>query len=141
MIVELPSLLLGEKLTLLLTVAAAVALETSLALHPGAPAGLGIVAATTLLVWQWRSARRRPRALQYRDSVAAGAEVGVSSIRFADAHWEPLSVGRETRRLGPSLVLHWQAPGRSGMLWLTACDVPRHELRRWAIRASTGAGR
>jgi hypothetical protein len=139
--VELPSLLLGEIVTLLLIVAAAVALEAALALHPAAPAGPVIVVATFLLAWQRRAVRRRPQALAFRDAGAAGTRVGGSSIRLADARWEPMSFGRESRRLGPSLVLHWQAPGRSGMLWLTACDVPRHELRRWAIRASTGAGR
>lgn len=139
--VELPSLLLGEIVTLLLIVAAAVALEAALALHPAAPAGPGIVVATILFAWQRRTLRRRPQALRFRDAGAAGPGVGSSSIRLADAQWEPMSFGRETRRFGPSLVLHWQAPGRSGMLWLTACDVPRHELRRWAIRASTGAGR
>jgi len=111
--VELPRWLLAERLSLVLACATAPVVELVLARHPGAPAGAGLVVAALLVAGVWLQRRRRPQSLE-------------------------LAPGRGSRLLGPSLVVHWQAHGRTGAVWLTPGDLPREILRSLAVRLVAG---
>jgi hypothetical protein len=125
MIVELPRWALADRLTLLLGAAAGLALEVALSRHPGAPVGLGLLAGLIVVSWQLLLRRRRPLAVEV---AAPGCE-----LRFGDGRREPCRVGPGTRVLGPTVVLHWVAPGHSAALWLTPADLPREVLRGLAV--------
>ena len=126
MTVELPARLLADWLSVALAVACAVAIEATLARHPGLPPGAGLVIGGLLLAWQWRRSRRRPRRITIGpDGVAvqpAGREVNVPST------------GPRARVLGRSVVLHWRDAGAAGTAWLTPADLPREVLRAIRVR-------
>jgi len=130
MTVELPRWPLADRLALALCVAAGIALETVLARHPGAPAGIGAVMTCVLATWQWQQRRRRPSALEFGHAA--------DRLRLADGRYVPFAVGPGSRVLAASVVLHWQAPGCSSVLWLTPADLPRHVLRSLAVRLVAG---
>jgi len=111
--VELPRWLLAERLSLVLACATAPVVELVLAHHPGAPAGAGVVIAVLLVAGVWLQRHRRPQSLE-------------------------ITPARGSRLLGPSLVVHWQARGRSGALWLVPGDLPREMLRSLAVRLVAG---
>jgi hypothetical protein len=111
--VELPRWLLAERLSLGLACATAPVVEGVLARHPGAPAGVGLAVAALLVAGIWLQRRRRPSSLA-------------------------LLAGPGSRLLGSTVVVRWQAPGRSGSLWLTPADLPRETLRLLAVRLVAG---
>jgi len=126
MSLELPRRLLADRLSALLILACGVALEAALWRHPGLPAGAGFAVAGLLWIWHLRRARFAPtRAVWSADGWR---------LRLADGRWTEASLGRGTRLLGPSVVLHWQAEGRSFGAWLTPADLPRPVLRSLALR-------
>ena len=125
MTVELPRWALADRLALLLGVAAGLALEVALSRYPGAPTGLGLLAAISVVSWQLMLRRRRPLAVEF---AAPGC-----ALRFGDGQRVPCRVGPGTRVLGPTVVLHWVSPGRSEALWLTPADLPREALRSLAV--------
>jgi hypothetical protein len=126
MTVELPARLLADWLSVVLAVACALAVEVTLARHPGLPAGPGVVVGGLLLAWQWRRSMRRPRRITIGpDGVAvqpAGREVVVHAT------------GPRARVLGQSVVLHWRDAGAAGTAWLTPADLPREALRAIRVR-------
>jgi len=126
MSLELPRRLLADRLSVLLILGCGVALEAALWRHPGLPGGAGIVTAGLLWAWRLRRAREAP----------ARAVWGPHGwhLLLADGRRIDADLGRGTRLLGPSVVLHWQATGRSYRAWLTAADVPRPLLRSLAVR-------
>jgi hypothetical protein len=126
MILELPRRLLADRLSALLILACGVAIEAALWRHPGQPAGVGFAVAGLLWTWHWRRARLAPtRAVCGPDGWR---------LQLAEGHWTEAALGRGTRLLGPSVVLHWQAEGRSFGAWLTPADLPRPVLRSLALR-------
>jgi hypothetical protein len=124
--VELPVRLLADRLSVALAVACAIAIEATLARHPGLPPGAGLVAGALLLAWQWRRSKRRPvRIAIGPDGVAvqpAGREVTVPAT------------GPRARVLGRSVVLHWRDAGGTGSAWLTPADLPHEVLRAIRVR-------
>jgi hypothetical protein len=128
--VELPRWLLADRLSLGLACATAPVVELVLARHPGAPAGVGMVAAVLLVAGLWWQRRRRPQAL--------GIAPTGGWLQLAGGTRLDCRVGQRSRLLGTSIVLHWQAPGRSGALWLTPADLPREILRSLAVRLVAG---
>jgi hypothetical protein len=129
-IVELPRWLLADRLSLGLACATAPVIELVVARHPGAPTGVGIVAAALLVAGVWLQRRGRPRALEFGP---AGA-----FLRLAPGARLAVEPGPGCRLLGASVVVHWCSPGRSGALWLTPADLPRATLRSLAVRLVTG---
>ena len=131
MTVELPARLLADRLSVALAVACAIAIEATLARHPGLPSGAGLVAGGLLLAWQWRCSKRRPvRIVIGPDGVEvqpAGRDAAVPAT------------GPRARVLGRSVVLHWRDAESTGTAWLTPADLPREVLR--AIRVRVRAGR
>jgi hypothetical protein len=123
--VELPRWPLVDRLSLALVVAAAVVIEAVAARYPGAPAGLGVAAATLLASGLWLQRRRRPQMLEFAP--------GAGCLRLADGQELPFQPGTGSRLLGASVVLHWQSAGRSGSLWLTPADLSREQLRSLAV--------
>ena len=132
MTVELPRWALADWLVLVLGLAVGGALELVLARYPGAPAGVGFASAAVLVLWQLRQQWSRPRALE----LAAPR----GRLRLGDGRQLPFVLGPGSRVLGRTMVLHWQAPGRSDALWLTPFDLPREVLHALAVRLVTGAG-
>jgi hypothetical protein len=126
MILELPRRLLADRLSALLILGCGVVLETALWRHPGLPGGAGIVTAGLLWAWHLRREREAP--------TRAVWEPHGWHLLLADGRRIDAVLGRGTRLLGPSVVLHWQAEGRSYRAWLTAADVPRPLLRSLALR-------
>ena len=55
-------------------------------------------------------------------------------LQLPGGRWIEVGLGRGTRVLGPSVLLHWQARGRSFGAWLTPVDLPRPVLRSLALR-------
>jgi hypothetical protein len=136
MTVELPRWVLADRLVLALGLATGIVLEAILAGYPAAPAGVGLAVAAVLASWHLYQQRLRPRALEL--SPPAG------TLWLEDGRSLPFTLGPGSRVLGPTVVLHWQAVGRSGALWLTPLDLPREVLRTLAVRlAASGrpAGR
>ena len=131
MTVELPASLLADRLTVALAVACAIAIEATLARHPGLPWGPGLLIGGLLLLWQWRRSRRRPR------RIAVGPD-GVA-VQPAGRDVTVRATGPRARVLGRSVVLHWRDAGGAGTAWLTPADLPRETLR--AIRVRIQAGR
>jgi hypothetical protein len=131
MTVELPARLLADRLSVALAVACAVAIESTLARHPGMPLGAGLVAGGLLLAWQWRRVQRRP------SRIAIG--LGGVAVQPAGRGVPVPATGPRARVLGRSVVLHWRDAGVSGTAWLTPADLPRDVLR--AIRVRVQAGR
>ena len=123
--VELPRWPLVDRLSLALVVAAAVVIEAVAARYPGAPAGLGVAAATLLASGLWLQRRRRPQMLEFAP--------GAGCLRLADGQELPFQPGTGSRLLGASVVLHWRSAGRSGSLWLTPADLSREQLRALAV--------
>jgi len=130
MTVDLPRWTFADRLVLVLALATGVCLEAVLARYPGAPAGVGLGVAAVLLSWQLHQQRLRPRALEL------GAPGG--TLWLADGRCLPFTLGPGSRVLGPTVVLHWQAVGRSDALWLTPLDLPRDVLRTLAVRLVAG---
>lgn len=128
--VELPRWLLADRLTAALLLAVVLVIEAVAARHPGAPRGLGVVAAALLAVAFQFQRQRRPRTLLFAP--------GASQLRFADGSERPFVAGAGSRLLGSSVVLHWQSPGRSGAAWLTPADLPRETLRALAVQLVAG---
>jgi hypothetical protein len=126
MSLELPRRLLADRLSALLILGCGVVLEAALWRHPGLPGGAGIVTAGLLWACQLRRAREAP--------TRAVWEPHGWHLRLADGRRIDAVLGRGTRLLGPSVVLHWRAEGRSYRVWLTAADVPRPALRSLALR-------
>lgn len=126
MIVELPARLLADRLSLALAVASAVAIEATLARHPGLPLGAGLVAGGLLLAWQWQRARRRPGRIAIAADGVAMCRVGCDTIIPA--------TGPRARVLGRSVVLHWRDSDSTGTAWLTPADLPREVLRAIRVR-------
>jgi len=123
---ELPPRLLADRLSVLLILGCGAVLEAALWRHPGLPGGAGIVTAGLLLAWHLRRARAVPTQAVWGGH---GWRLLLADGRRIDAN-----LGRGTRLLGPSVVLHWRAEGRSYRAWLTAADVPRPLLRSLAVR-------
>jgi hypothetical protein len=128
---ELPRRLLADRLSALLILGGGAAVEAALWRHPGLPGGAGIVTAGLLWAWQRRRMREAP-------TRAVWGPHGWRLLR-SDGRWTDAVLGRGTRLLGPSVVLHWQAEGRSLGAWLTAADVPRSLLRSLAVRLKAQA--
>ena len=126
MSLELPRRLLADRLSKLLILGCGVVLEAALWRHPGVPGGAGIVVAGLLWAWHLRRAREVPAAVVWGPH---GWHLLLADGRRIDAN-----LGRGTRLLGPSVVLHWRAEGRSYRAWLTGADVPRPLLRSLAVR-------
>ena len=126
MTVELPARLLADRLSVVLAVACALAIEAMLARHPGLPPGPGLAVGGLLLAWQWRRSRRRPSRIAIGpDGVAvqpAGRDVTVPAT------------GPRARVLGRSVVLHWRDANATGTAWLTPADLPRDLLRAIRVR-------
>jgi len=131
MSLELPRRLLADRLSVLLILGCGVILETALWRHPGLPGGAGIVIAGLLWVWHLRRLREAPTRAVW---TPRGWHLLLADGRRVDA-----DLGRGTRLLGPSVVLHWRAEGRSYRAWLTAADVPRPLLRSLAVRLQAQA--
>lgn len=131
MSLELPRRLLADRLSMLLILGCGVILETALWRHPGLPGGAGIVVAGFLWAWHLRRLRDAP-------TRAVWAPRGWHLL-LADGRRVDADLGRGTRLLGPSVVLHWRAEGRSYRAWLTAADVPRPLLRSLAVRLQAQA--
>jgi len=126
MSLELPRRLLADRLSVLLILGCGVALEAALWRHPGLPIGVGSSTAGLLGAWHlWRT-RRAPRRAEW-------APDGWR-LQLADGRWIVVGLGRGTRLLGPSVLLHWQAGGSSFGAWLTPADLPRPVLRSLALR-------
>jgi hypothetical protein len=131
MSLELPRRRLADRLSVLLILGCGVLLEAVLWRHPGLPGGAGIVTAGLLWAWHLRVVRDAPiRA----DWGSHGWHLLLADGRRIDA-----DLARGTRLLGPSVVLHWRAEGRSYRAWLTAADVPRPLLRSLAVRLQAQA--
>ena len=126
MTVELPRWPLVDRLTPALGLVAGIALEAVLARYPGAPLGIGAVAAAALLLWFGWQRRRRPLAFEFAPTPRR--------LRFGDGHAAPFVLGPGSRVLGSTVVLHWQSAGRAGALWLTPADLSREGLRSLAVR-------
>ena len=126
MSLELPRRLLADRLSVLLILGCGVVLEAALWRHPGVPGGVGIVTAGLLWAWHLRRAREAPTRAVWGPH---GWHLLLADGRQIDA-----DLGRGTRLLGQSVVLHWHADGRSYRAWLTAADVPRPLLRSLAVR-------
>ena len=123
---ELPRRLLAERLSALLILGCGVALEAALWRHPGLPVGAGVAVAGWL--WAWHSRRLRGRPTR--------AVWGPQGWRLQgmDGRWIDVDLGRGSRLLGPSVVLHWRAEGRTFGAWLTGADLPQPVLRTLAVR-------
>jgi hypothetical protein len=128
--VELPRWPLADRLALAAVLGCAPVVEAVLARYPGAPAGAGVAVAAVLAAALWRQRRRRPRSLEF-------TPVG-DWLRLADGSRQSFRPGTGTRLLGTSVVLHWEAPGHGGSLWLAPADLPRETLRALAVRLVTG---
>jgi hypothetical protein len=126
MSLELPRRLLADRLSVLLILGCGVMLEAALRRHPGLPGGAGIVIAGSLWAWHLRRAREAP--------IRAVWGPHGWHLLLADGRRLDADLGRGSRLLGPSVVLHWRAAGRSYRAWLTAADVPRPLLRSLAVR-------
>jgi hypothetical protein len=124
--VELPARLLADRLSVALAVACAVAIESTLARHPGMPWGVGLVAGGLLLAWQWRRVQRRP------GRIAIGP--GGVAVQLAGRGVPVPATGPRARVLGRSVVLHWRDAGASGTAWLTPADLPSAVLRAIRVR-------
>lgn len=126
MSLELPRRLRVDRLSALLILCCGVVLEAALWRHPGLPGGAGIV--TAGLLWTWHLRRMR--------EVPTQAVWGPDGwhLLLADGRWTDAALGHGTRLLGPSVVLHWHADGRSYRAWLTAADLPRPLMRSLALR-------
>jgi hypothetical protein len=126
MSLELPRRLLADRLSALLILGCGVVLEAALWRHPGLPAGAGVAAAGLLWTWHLRRVRGAP----------TQAVWGLHGwrLQLADGRWIDADLGRGTRLLGPSVVLRWQAEGRTFGAWLTAAELPRPVLRSLAVR-------
>ena len=131
MSLELPRRLLADRLSALLILGCGVVLEAALWRHPGLPVGAGIVTAGLLWAWQLRRTRQAP--------IRAAWGPRGWHLLFVDGRWTDAVLASGTRLLGPSVVLHWQAEGRSYRAWLTAADVPRSLLRSLAVRLKAQA--
>ena len=131
MTVELPARLLADRLSVMLAVACAIAIEATLARHPGLPSGAGLVAGGLLLAWQWQRSKRRPV------RIAIGPD-GVT-VQPAGCDTAISATGPRARVLGRSVVLHWRCADGTGTAWLTPADLPREALR--AIRVLVQARR
>lgn len=130
MTVELPRWPLADRLTAVLLFAAALSIEMVAARHPGAPVGLGVALAALLAAVFGYQRRRRPRRLVFA--------CGANHLQLADGSRRPFVAGAGSRLLGTGVVLHWQAPGRSGAVWLTPADLPRRTLRALAVHLVAG---
>jgi len=128
--VELPRWLLADRLSLGLACATAPVVELVLARHPGAPAGVGVVAAALLVAGLEWQRRRRPQTL--------GIAATGGWLRCAGGTRLDCRAGPGSRLLGASIVLHWEAPGHAGAVWLTPADLPRETLRALAVRLVAG---
>jgi hypothetical protein len=126
MTVDLPAQLFADRLTWVLAVACAVALEAMLARHPGLPPGPGLAVGGLVLLWQWRQRSHRPV------RVSIGPD-GVGVQLGGAAAWLR-ATGPRARVLGRSVVLHWRGADGAGTLWLTPFDVPRDALRAARVR-------
>jgi hypothetical protein len=124
--VELPRWPLADRATLALAAAAAVALELLVAREGVAVPGLAMLVAGGLVLHLWRLRRARPQALELGSADA--------SLRFAGGPPVPCTLGRSTRVLGPTVVLHWRSTAGCGALWLTPADLPRPLLRMLTVR-------
>lgn len=91
-------------------------------------AGLGLAA---IQVRNWTRSKARPTLLleQLPDGSLQVTVPGAAPV--------PATLGRRTRRLGPSVFLevHFASGGRRRRYarWLTRFDVPRGALRRWTV--------
>ncbi len=139
MTVELPARLLADRVTWALALACGVAIEVTLARHPGLPPGAGVASGSLLLLWQWLRLRRRPSLVSIGPK---GVSVQLRGRRRGQPGGSSIAVpatGPRARVLGRSAVLHWRGVDRAGTLWLTPADVPDDALR--AIRVHILAGR
>jgi hypothetical protein len=126
MTVDLPARLLADRLTLALAVASALAVEMTLARHPGLPPGPGLVAGGLLLLWQRRRLRRRARRVSFGpDGVAVHPDGGERWV---------CGTGPGARVVGRSVLLHWRDACGPGTAWLTPADVPAYALRAIRVR-------
>ena len=89
-----------------------------------------MLATVVLVLWQWRQRRQRPLALDITP--------GAGALLLRDGRHVPFRLGPGTRVLGPTVVLHWQAPRASGALWLTPADVPRQALNGLVVNLVAG---
>jgi hypothetical protein len=89
----------------------------------------GAIAASQAMYWT-RSRRRPPLVLERRAD-------GLLQVRQGTEPPVPVSVGAQTRFLGPSVYLDFTfASGRKTVRcrrWLTPFDVPAPVLRRWTV--------
>jgi hypothetical protein len=132
MTVELPRLLLADRLTWLLILGSAGMTEAVLWRHPGLPAGVGLAAAVGLCLWQ--------RAMRRKAPVTAVLGASGWRIQCRDGACLAARAGPGTRVLGRSVVLHWCSGRRSGRLWLTPADLRPEVLRLLILRLrSSGA--
>ena len=131
MSLELPRRLLADRLSVLLILGCGVALEAALWRHPGLPGGAGIVAAGLAL-------GLAPAA--YATGSAPGPCGGPDGwrLQLADGRRIDAGLGRGTRLLGPSVVLHWQAEGRS---YRRVADRGRRAATAPAVRSPCGWAR
>jgi hypothetical protein len=139
MTVELPARLLADRVTWALALACGVAIEVTLARHPGLPPGAGVATGGLLLLWQWLRLRRRP-------SLVSIGPKGVCVQLCGQRRGQPVgssiavpATGPRARVLGRSAVLHWRGANGAGTLWLTPADLPGDVLR--SIRVHIHAGR
>jgi len=131
MTVELPRWPLADRATLALAAAAALALELLVAREGVASPGLATFLASVLVLHLWRQRRARPLAVRL--------EAADAWLRYAAGPAVPCSLGRSTRVLGATVVLHWRSAAGSGALWLTPADLPRPTLRMLTMRLVAGA--
>jgi len=125
--VELPRWPFADRATLALVAAAAAALELLVAREGVAAPGLASLLASGLALHLWRQRRARPRSLQL---ASAGMRLHFPGGSTA----VPCSLGRSTRVLGPTVVLHWRSAAGAGALWLTPADLPRPVLRMLTVQ-------
>jgi hypothetical protein len=131
MTVELPRRLLADRVSLVLIVAAGIAVEATLTRYPGLPVGCGLALAAVLALWQQRSVPGRPRAL----------EIGPDrvTLHLHDGRSVPATLGTGGRWLAGSVVLAWRSPTGSGSsAWLTPVDLAPDALRALAVRLVAG---
>jgi len=130
MSLELPRVTLAQIGALALAVIAAVTTEAVLSRYPGAPAGAGVLLGALTAGWLYLDTLRPTRALRR----AVWLPDDTWCLEFADRGVAVARLGRDTRRLGRSLILRWRLADRSVACWLTSCDVDDADLRTVTVR-------
>jgi hypothetical protein len=131
---DLPRLLLADRITVLLIAACVIVVEAVLLRQPDGLHGAGVLAGVALAGWHWsrlRAGRRPERAILAPD--------GGWQLVYPGGRVVPARLVRGSRLLGRSAALKWRVEGRLLALWFTPADLPRATLRGLRVRLS-GAG-